>query len=338
MFSAIRQSRYAAIFALTAFIAMPTHVSAAEPVKIGFSKVAASAAMDIAKEKGYFDAEGLAPEFIFFDAAQAITVAVASHDLDFGLAGLTSALYTLGNQGALRIIAAGAAEAPGFKNVAFVVSNRAYDAGLKSLKNLSGHSVGITQVGTLLHYDIGLVAEKYGIDLKTIHVQALQSNPNIESSLTGGQTDAGFMPSTLALSLVERGNTKLLGWAGDEVPGIQVMAVFTSTKAASERQPFVQAFLRAYKKGLRDYHNAFTGVDNKRKDGPAAAEMMGLLTKFTGQSAEQVAVAIPYVDPEGRLNVKDMQHQVDWYKAQGMMKPDVSLDNLIDKRYVVALP
>jgi NitT/TauT family transport system substrate-binding protein len=338
MFATIRQSGYAAVVALTAFLAAPGPASAAEHIKIGFSKVAASAAMDITKEKGYFAAEGLDPEFIFFDAAQAITVAVASHDLDFGLAGLTSALYTLGNQGALRIIAAGAAEAPSFKNVAFVVSNKAYDGGVKSLKDLAGHSVAITQVGTLLHYDIGLVAEKYGIDLKSIRVQALQSNPNIESSLTGGQTDVGFMPSTLALSLVDRGNNKLLGWAGDEVPGIQVMAVFTSTKSATEKQPMVQAFLRAYKKGMRDYHNAFTGSDGKRKDGPAAAEMMGLLTKFTGQTADQVAVAIPYVDPEARLNVKDMQHQVDWYKAQGMMKPDVSLDNLIDKRYVVALP
>jgi NitT/TauT family transport system substrate-binding protein len=311
---------------------------AAEPIKIGFAKVAASAAVDIAQEKGYFAAEGLAPEFVYFDAAQAITVAVASHDLDIGIAGLTSALYTLGNQGALRIIAAGAAEAPGFKNVAFVVSNRAYDGGLKSLKDLSGHTVAITQVGTLLHYDVGLAAEKYGLDLKTIHVQPLQSNPNIESSLTGGQTDVGVMPSTLVLSLVGQGKNRVLSWVGDEMPGLQVLAVFTSTKAANERQPVIEAFLRAYKHAMRDYHNAFTAADGTRKDGPTAGEMMTLLTKFTGQTADQIAPAIPYVDPEARLNVKDMQHQVDWYKSQGLMKPDVSLDALVDKRYVVPLP
>jgi NitT/TauT family transport system substrate-binding protein len=117
-----------------------------------------------------------------------------------------------------------------------------------------------------------------------------------------------------------------------------VLAVFTSTKAANERQPIVEAFLRAYKKAMRDYHNAFTAVDRTRKDGATAGEMMALLTKFTGQSAAQIATAIPYVDPEARLNVKDMQHQVDWYKSQGLMKSDVSLDALLDKRYVVPLP
>jgi NitT/TauT family transport system substrate-binding protein len=190
----------------------------------------------------------------------------------------------------------------------------------------------------LLHYDVGLAAEKYGLDLKTFRVQPLQSNPNIESSLTGGQTDVGVMPSTLALSLVAQGKTKLLGWVGDEMPGLQVLAVFTSTKVANERQPIVEAFLRAYKKAMRDYHNAFTAVDRTRKDGATAGEMMALLTKFTGQSAAQIATAIPYVDPEARLNVKDMQHQVDWYKSQGLMKSDVSLDALLDKRYVVPLP
>ena len=331
--------RRCVVFSFVALaIAANAPVQAAEPIKIGFAKVAASAAVDIAQEKGYFTAEGLAAEFIYFDAAQAITVGVASHDLDFGIAGLTSALYTLGNEGALRIIAAGAAEAPGFKNVAFVVSSRAYDSGLKSLKDLSGHTVAITQIGTLLHYDVGLAAEKYGLDLKTIRVQPLQSNPNIASSLTGGQTDVGVMPSTLALSLVGQGKNQIRGWVGDEMPGLLVLGVFTSTKVANEKRPVVEAFLRAYKNAMRDYHNAFTAADGARKDGPTASEMMALLTKFTGQSAEQIAVAIPYVDPEARVNVRDMQHQVDWYKSQGLMKSDVSLDALLDKRYVVPLP
>ena len=67
--------------------------------------------------------------------------------IDFAGGNATAAIYNLAGQGVLRIIAGFAEDAPGFQLFAFVASNRAYEAGLKSFAALPGHSVAIQSLG-----------------------------------------------------------------------------------------------------------------------------------------------------------------------------------------------
>ena len=48
--------------------------------------------------------------------------------------------------------------------------------------------------------------------------------------------------------------------------------------------------------------------------------------------------AIAYADPDERVGIADIMHQVDWYKAQGMVKGDFDSDIVIDRRYVMLKP
>jgi hypothetical protein len=43
------------------------------------------------------------------------------------------------------------------------------------------------------------------------------------------------------------------------------------------------------------------------------------------------------VNEGGRLDVKDIQRQIAWYRSQGMIKPEVDAEATIDKRYLVPL-
>ena len=71
-----------------------------------------------------------------------IAVAAVSGDIDVGFTGFTGAFYNLAGKDGLKVIAGTAREAPGFQNTAYVASKRAYDAGLRTLADLPGHSVG----------------------------------------------------------------------------------------------------------------------------------------------------------------------------------------------------
>ncbi len=64
---------------------------------------------------------------------------------------------------------------------------------------------------------------------------------------------------------------------------------------------------------------------------------MAIVAKTIGQKAEDVMQAIAYADPEERLDVKDILHQIDWFRAQGMIRGDFDADAIIDKRYVIPL-
>jgi NitT/TauT family transport system substrate-binding protein len=323
--------------AVVAMYALLGRGADAETVKVGSTKIASGGPIYIAIDKGYFAAEGIDAQMVFFAASFPIAVATVSGDIDFGSAGLTAALYQLGGQGALKIIGANALDSKGFPQYAFIVSNKAYDGGLKSYKDLTGKSIALGEIGAPAHYTLSLVAAKFGVDLKTIRVLPMQAIVNVVSAVSGSKIDGGVTPASAVTAGLQHGDFKLLGYPGEEVPS-QGGATIITTKTANERTDLVQRYLRALRKGDQDYHDAFVGSDGKPHQGPTAPEILAIIAKYTGQPIDQIVSALPYFDPQGRLDVKDVLHQIDWYKSQGMIKGEFDGKSVIDVRYVVPLP
>jgi NitT/TauT family transport system substrate-binding protein len=323
------------LIALLTFTLLAPSPAFADAIKIGVVRVIGSGPVFLAKEKGYFDAEGLSAEIVFFDSSQNVAVATVAGDIDFDLAGLVAAAYTMAGQGALKMIAGGTREMPGYQGNSYLASNRAYAAGLRTLKDLPGHSFAVATMGSPGHYNIAQLFEKYHYDMKSLRLVAMQGLPNALSALVGGNVDAANLPSNLGLPAVERGEAKLLGSVAEETPW-QLAAVFVATRTADERRDTVERFLRAYRKGARGFHDAYTGPDDKPRNGETAPDVTAIVSKYTGQPVSSFRPA--YMDADARLDVQDVLHQIAWYKSQGMVKPDTDGDRIIDRRYVVALP
>lgn len=310
--------------------------AAAEKIKLGVIKTTSSGPIYIAIERGYFAAEGLTAEPVFFDAGQPVAVATVSGDIDFGMTGITAGLYSLGLQGGLRIIAGYLSDGPNFHTTAMLVSKAAYEGGFKTFKDLAGRSIATTQMGSTFHYQVGLLAEKFGFPVSSVRVIAMQSVPNAVTAVVGGQADSVLAQPSYALPAVERGDAKLIGWSGDVVK-FQTGLAFAATKTANEQQAKVERFLRAYKKGVADYHDAFTGPDGARADQPTAPAVLAIVAKYLNQPESLVAQGIAYIDRDARVDTMDVLHQIAWFKAQGMVKGATDGAELIDKRYVVPI-
>jgi NitT/TauT family transport system substrate-binding protein len=307
---------------------------AAERVRIGFvSTSLASIPLVVADAKGYFREQGFDATMVPFESAQPIVVAVASGDIDFGSAGLTDAFFVLANQGALKVIGGDTVEHSGFHGLGFIVSNQAYAAGLTSLDDFAGHSVGITQLGSPLQYSLALMLEKHHILLSKVRVVGLQSNGNVASALTGGQIDASIMSSANLNAVVAKGGGKFLGWLDDEVHGASVTGTVTSTKIANDRPDTVKRFLAAFRKAAQLWDAGFVDARGNRADQPSAPELIALMAKGLNQKPEVIVQGINYVEPEARINVADVQRMLDWYEAQGMQKTHIDAKKIIDMRY-----
>ena len=320
--------------ALAFGLAWPGH---AEEIKIGILKSTSTGPIYLAVDKGYFKAEGLEPNLITFESAQPISVAATGSDIDVGVTAFTGGLFSLAGQGGIRIIAGYAQNVPGFKFDAFVVSNKAWDGGLRSYKDFANHVYGVSQIGAPPHYELALLAEKYGFDFKSVRIVPLQSLANVASALTGGNVDASSLLGSGAIPLIDRGDVHLLGWAGDEVP-YQLGAIFTGTKTATEHADRLEKFLKVYRRGVREYHDAFTGADGKRADGPGADEIAGIISKYTGLTVPQVKQGVVYFDREARISEPDIMHQVDWFLKQDLIKQPVDPKKFFDERFVVQMP
>lgn len=326
-----------ALAGLVAIMAMST--ARAEDVlkaKIGVLRLSSSAPVFIAQDKGYFREASLEVELKFFDAAQPIAVATTSGDVDFGVTAFTAGLYNLAGKGVLKVIGGMSREKPGYPLIGYFASNNAYAAGLKTPKDLAGKRVAVTQVGSSFHYSLGLLADKYGFKLADVKIVPLQSLSNAAAALKGETVDAALLPISTARKLMDEGGAKFLGWVGDETPW-QLGAVFASPKTLTNKA-LVTKLLGALAKADREYHDVILAA---MKDGVAPINeqtkpLLEIIAKYTNLPVEQVVGNCAYIDPDGKLDVTNVDNQIKWLQEQGFADKGFDANAIIAKDYVKA--
>jgi NitT/TauT family transport system substrate-binding protein len=94
--------------------------------------------------------------------------------------------------------------------------------------------------------------------------------------------------------------------------------------------------MRAYKKGIADYR---TVMLNQKKDPAATEAMVKLIHKYvyTDRPYEKAAPGIKagavYMNEGAALNVGDVKRQLEWFKAQGLVKTKMGYQDLIATGY-----
>jgi NitT/TauT family transport system substrate-binding protein len=319
---------------LLAMASPHAHADELLKAKVGVLRLSSSAPVFIAQDKGYFRDAGLDIDLKFFDAAQPIAVATTSGDIDFGITAFTAGLYNLAGKGTLKVIGGMSHERAGYPLIGYFASNKAYAAGLKTPRDLAGKRIAVTQVGSSFHYSLGLLADKYGFKLADIKVLPLQSLSNVTAALKGETVDAALLPISAARKLVDDGEVKQLGWVGNETPW-QVGAVFASPKTLANK-PLVTKLLAALDRADREYHDVIlAGVaDGKAPINAQTRPLLEIIAKYTNLPLEQVVGNCAYIDPDGKLDVKNVANQIEWLQAQGFVDKGFGVDAILAREYV----
>jgi NitT/TauT family transport system substrate-binding protein len=304
------------------------------PVKVGVLKLTSSTPIFVGVEKGFFREFGVEPELVYFQAAAPIATALAAGQLDVGATGLTAALYNIVLGGEkLWIVADKGREWPGYPLVAIVVQKELWDGGLRSIKDLKGKRIGVTQLGSTFHYHIGHILEKDGLRLSDVKIVPLQAMPATMEALKGKQVDAILVPQPFPGAAEAQGFGKIMAWAGDLYPW-QIAAVFYSQKLAADRERAV-AFMKGYVKASRYYFDAaLVQRDGRAAHGEHYDEVVGITAKYTGARPQIIKQGFPFQDRNGRLLVTDIERQMAWWTANGFMKRTLPLKSIVDTSFV----
>jgi NitT/TauT family transport system substrate-binding protein len=225
-------------------------------------------------------------------------------------------------------------EKAGYPLIGYFASNNAYAAGLTTPKDLAGKRIAVTQVGSSFHYSLGLLADKYGFKLSGVKIVPLQSLSNAAAALKGETVDAALLPVSTARKLMDDGGAKFLGWVGDETPW-QLGAVFASPKTPADKV-LVKKFLTVIERADREYHDVILA---SVKDGNAVLNeqtkpLLEIIAKYTKLSVEQVVGNCAYIDPDGKLDVANVDNQIKWLQEQGFVDKGFEADAIIAKEYV----
>ena len=331
------------IFAASAAIALAgltgfaEQAAAADKIKVGALRFTSHSASFVAFERGYFKEQGLDVEFVFFQAAQPMAVAIASGDVDFGVTAISGGLINLAEKGAVKVIGGALHEEKGIDGQKILVSKAAYDAGVTHPSKLKGRSYGITQAGSSFHYMAHKIAQKEGFAGSEIKLKPLHKVGAIIGALKSGQIDAWSIVPHIAKALAKSPAIHVIGDVADYIPDYQVTTVFTSAKNAKGNRDLVKRFLAAFSKGAADFNAALV---DKSAGAQADEAMVKLIHKYvyTNRPFEKAAPSIRNgsmrINQGAKLNLKSVQDQLDWFKSEKLVSEKVTIDMLVDKSYV----
>ena len=164
----------------------------------------------------------------------------------------------------------------------------------------------------------------------------MQSLSNAAAALKGETVDAALLPVSTARKLMDDDGAKLLGWVGDETPW-QLGAVFASP-GRSPTRPLVTKLLGALDRADREYHDVILAAvkDGKAPINDRTRPLLEIIAKYTNLPVEQVVGNCAYIDPDGKLDVRDVANQIDWLQRQGFVDKGFGVDAIIARDYVKA--
>ena len=323
------RGRVVVALALVLLVAVPAGAQAPSKVKLGVLKLTSSAVLFLGVEKGYFKQFGIDPEFVYFQAAQPIAVALASGDIETGATGLTAGLYNIVAGGVrVWIVADKGREWPDYNLTALLVRKDLYDNGVRTMRELKGRKIGVTQIGSTFHYNVGRYLEKEGMAPGDVELVPLQALPALNDALAAKRIDAAATAEPFVSRLEAAGAGVTIMQTGDTFPW-QIATVMYSDAFAKDRKRAV-AFMKGYVKASRHYFDAVLA----RKSGPAFDEVVAITAKYTGATPDLIRKGFPYQDRDGRLMPGDVGRQIAWWHAHKLMKTPLAEKDIVDESFL----
>jgi len=311
-------------------IILPLNSSVAKDlfeVPVGISPVMSSSAMFIAKERGYFEEQGLNVIINPFKASGAKMVPfLATGQLMVGGGNISAGMYNaIAHDIPIRIVSDKGTVSPGHGYLALIVrSDHIKSKRYGGYADLKGMTMAVTAKGVSQEIVMERFLKKVGLTLKDVKLVTLAYS-DINIALANKSIDASIQIEPFVAAAVE--NNIAVRVAGDDVvyPNQQSAAIMYSPVFIEKHPEHAKAFMVAYVKGLRDYNDAFE--KNIGKD-----EIISILTKSTRIKDRKIYTKVAPVglDPNGKVNIESLRNDSRWYFERGYLKKLPDIDTIVD--------
>jgi NitT/TauT family transport system substrate-binding protein len=313
------------------------HAHAADvPLRVGVSAASSDAVFYIADKKGYFRQEGLAVAFIPFDSAAKMVAPLGAGQLDIGGGSPSAGLYNAVERGIdIKIVADKGSTPAGYGFQPLLVRKDLVASGrFKTLKDLKGMKIAGSAPGSASTSTLNEALKSAG--LKTSDVERVfMAFPQHVAALQNKAVDAAMTTEPSATRAVQSGAAVRV--MGDDAiyPNHQLAVVLYSGRFIKENPDAARRFMRAYLKAARDYNDALKGG---KIAGSSAREIIAILTEYTNIKDPKVFAAITPqgTNPDGRVHEASLRNDLAFFKEEGQVKGNVTIEQVLDMRFVEA--
>jgi NitT/TauT family transport system substrate-binding protein len=291
------------LFALSA--AMLAQPAAAQPFRLILTHLepplVPNSVMDLAEEKGYFDAEGVDVELVRVEQTPSALQALAAGEGE---------MANVSVDGLLLLVAQGADDLKAVtspnKSLPFVIAAK---DDIETVDDLAGRTFAVGRVGSLDHSLSMKVLASQGLDTDSLDVLAI-GQPNVRAqALVAGQVDATTMSIGVWMSIPDKDGYRILI---DQEPYYAAAPVINKVNVVTQqvldnRRDDVEAVIRALIKISRDF----------AADPDAWATAMVPYAPNTDEAGlrELVSTFAGSWSVNGGMNRQDLQYTQDWLYA-----------------------
>ena len=328
---------FVATLAASAVATTTARAAAPEKVTIGYTRTATDVGLYVADKRGYFAAEGIAPNFTIFDSAARMVASVANGDLQVVAGAPSAAFFNAVARGIdVRMVADKVSTPPGRPSQTLIVRKDLMQSGrVKTVADLKGMKVANAAPGAAASVTLQKMLAMGGLTIGDIQ-QVFLPFPQHVVALANGAVDAALPAEPATTEAIDRGLALKLLTDDVAYPNHEIAVIFFTGKFATEKRDLATRFLIAFLRGVRD-HNDALGPDG-RFAGPKGDEIIKILTEDTPIKDPDFYRRFPLAacNPDGTLNIESIQSDLAAFRADKLIEGDVDMTKVIDESFLKA--
>ncbi|MFL4969382.1 MAG: ABC transporter substrate-binding protein [Xanthobacteraceae bacterium] len=310
--------------------------AAAQTITVGVAAATSDAPIFIADKKGYFKAEGLDVKVASFKSASDMVAPLGTGQLDAGAGSASAGLYNAVARGIkIRIVADKASSPPGYGATKIVVRRDHVDTGrYKEPKDLKGMKFAMNAPGVSNTSTLNTLLKSAGLKYSDVETVDLPL-PEHVTVLKNKAVDAAASVEPAPTIAAKNGDAVVIKSDDEILPHHQIAVLLYSEDFALKRQDAARRFMRAYIRAVRFYNDA---LKDGRLDGPTADEVIAILAEATPIKSRDIYKAITPtgMNPDGRVNAESLAYDLAFYREQGLIRGEVTIDAVVDHSFADA--
>jgi NitT/TauT family transport system substrate-binding protein len=298
-------------------------------VRVGVLGIATDAPIAIADQKGYFRDHGIKIEYIRFTSSEGMLPLLAGTGLDMGQGSPGSSLYNAVIHGIeVRAVADSATDPPGYGWAKLLIRSDLVKSGkYKSVKDLRGMTIAGAARASASSAQVARLLAQAGLEFSDVK-RVVLAYPEHVVALSNGAIDAAITIEPFATLAVDNGSAVAITGNDTFYPNQETSCMLCSTTLIKERRDVIVRYLCGFLLGVRYYR---TALKDGHFAGPVGAEVVKIISANTGQPEALVRRTTPtFIDPNGRMNLASMRADLAFYKAQGFIEGNVTVEQVVD--------
>ncbi len=306
-----------------------TPLSPPVAVKVAVLLSATETPIFIGVDKGFFKAEGLNVELVNFAGGGDMTSSLAAGQIDVGGGSSSAGLINAIQRGlGIKIVADRGQAANRFGIGALAIRKDLVESGAyKGYPDLKGKTVAGNTPASSVEFLLGQILKQGNIKPDEVNYVTMPF-PNIPAAFANKSIDAAIFPEPFLTTAIDQGYT-VKSKSFDEIyPDYQVSVLMYSPKLIQENVEAAKRFAVAYLRGIRVYKDAFEKNQGR-------ADVISVITRYTSlKDAGLVERMIPAgFNADGRVNLKSLEDEQDWYLARGFIKEKIDYSKVVDYQF-----